>query len=315
MIVNPAAGRGTAARALREVRNAFCQRTQIVFRETVSAGDEENIAADALDAGAEIIVCVGGDGTCTKVARIILRRGSTCALAVVPAGTGNDFAKTLGLQGMSLPDLAALLDGRPQKIDVGRAHDQYFLNSCGFGFDAAVLEASIGVRWLRGNAVYLYAAVKQLFTYSGLDVSADDFARDLSRMLMVTVSNGQWLGGAFHIAPNASPTDGRLDIALIRNSGVVERALLFMNATRGTHVGRSSVKQMQLPEVTFNFSSPPTMEIDGELHFAKSSTVTIQCIPRALSVIAAPGALDTRRRDNDLVARSAEWSASPSRRA
>jgi diacylglycerol kinase (ATP) len=113
----------------------------------------------------------------------------------------------------------------------------------------------------------------------------------MSRILMATVSNGQWLGGAFHIAPDASATDGRLDVALIANSGVVERARLFIAATRGTHVGRPSVQQLRTEKITLRFNSPPAMEIDGELRYANSETVTVECIPRALSVIAAPGAL------------------------
>jgi diacylglycerol kinase (ATP) len=293
VIANPTAGRGTGARVLPDLRIALSSRTEIVSRETTAPGDEQNIAGQALDAGAQLIVSVGGDGTCTKVASVILHRRSTCALAVFPAGTGNDFAKTLGVQRSSLPKFASLLDQIPHKIDVGRADGHYFLNSCGFGFDAAVLDASTKVRRLTGNAIYIYAALKQLFTYGGVDVAVGN--KELSRMLMVTVSNGQWLGGAFHIAPSASAIDGKLDVAMIRDSGVVERALLFLSATRGTHVTRSSVMQMQLPKVTLNFSSPPAMEIDGELRYAKSSTVIVECIPRALSVIAAPGALDSGR--------------------
>ncbi|HEY0529171.1 MAG TPA: diacylglycerol kinase family protein, partial [Gemmatimonadaceae bacterium] len=257
-------------------------------------GEEYRIAQSLLSEGADTLLVIGGDGTSSNVARAIVEQESRCRFGVIPAGTGNDLTKTLGVSGAAPEAIVALVaEGRSALIDVGKADDHYFFNSCGFGFDAAVLEASNKVRWLRGYSVYIYSALRQLFTYRGVDVAADD--EDLSRMLMVTVSNGQWLGGAFHIAPGASATDGKLDIALIRNSGVVERALLFLSATRGSHVGRSSVKQMQLPRVTLRFSCPPTMEIDGELRYAKASTIIVECIPRALSVIAAPGALDSGR--------------------
>jgi diacylglycerol kinase (ATP) len=272
---------------------ALSRRMAFIAHETASAGEEQNIAATALDAGAKVIVCVGGDGTCTKVATVILQRRSTCALAVFPAGTGNDFSKTLGVHRSSLSDFASLLDRAPQKMDVGRTDRHYFLNSCGFGFDASVLEASMGVRWLRGNAVYVYSALRQLFTYGGVDVSATEEPPGSSRMLMVTVSNGEWLGGAFHIAPNASPTDGKLDVAFIKNVSVRERARLFIEATRGTHLGRRSVQQLHTSNLRLRFTTPPAMEIDGELRHAQSSTVVVECLPQVLSVIAAPGALST----------------------
>jgi diacylglycerol kinase (ATP) len=137
----------------------------------------------------------------------------------------------------------------------------------------------------------VYSAVKQLFTYRGMDIAVGERAQPMSRILMATVSNGQWLGGAFHIAPDASATDGKLDVALIADSGVVERARLFMAATRGTHVGRPSVQPVRTEKITLRFSAPPAMEIDGELRYANSETVAVECIPRALSVIAAPSAL------------------------
>lgn len=292
VIANPASGRGKGSRTLSQVRAALKDAPDLTIRETSAPGDEEEIATDALRSGANTIVSVGGDGTCNKVAQVLIRTGSDCALAVIPSGTGNDFAKTVGVGSMKVGEILGLVAQRRRvSIDVGRVDDTYFLNSCGFGFDAAVLEASNKVRWLRGNAVYIYSALKQLFTYRGVDVAVRDSSREASRMLMVTVSNGQWLGGAFHIAPRASATDGKLDVALIRNSAVVERALLFTSATRGTHVRRPAVQQMQVPNITLEFSSPPSMEIDGELRHARSSTVVVECVPRALSVIAAPGAL------------------------
>jgi diacylglycerol kinase (ATP) len=110
-------------------------------------------------------------------------------------------------------------------------------------------------------------------------------------MLMVTVSNGRSLGGAFKIAPHASVLDGRLDACFFSDSNVVERVRLFVGAMRGTHIGMPSVSTAAVQQLALGFPSNPLMEVDGELRVARSKTVELRCVPRALSVVAAPGAL------------------------
>ena len=207
-------------------------------------------------------------------------------------GTGNDFAKTLGVAKLAPAEIAALVaQSTPQRIDVGFAAELYFINSCGFGFDASVLEAAQGVKFLKGDALYIYAALKQLLNYRGCSIAVDGNGnRTAEHLLMATVSNGRFLGGAFNIAPQASVRDGALDVCLIRDASVLERMNLFASALRGTHGRRPSVRAFQTPAVTLSFPSPPLIEIDGELRQARSSDVRIECIPRALNVIAADGA-------------------------
>ena len=290
VIANPAAGRGAAGNTLGDIKRQFALRGYSHFGATKEQGDEERLTAAALREGARTIVVVGGDGTCTRIANETIARSSSCRIAVFPAGTGNDFAKTLGVRKFTVSQLCDLLD-KPDsaRIDVGRVDGRCFLNSCGFGFDAAVLEASTSVTFLKGDAVYIYSALRQLFTYRGLEVSVGNESR--TRMLMVTVSNGQYLGGAFHIAPTASVTDGKLDFAFFRDCNVVQRARLFAGAMKGTHLGLAAVRSEKRAQITLNFSTPPTMEVDGELRHATASAVSLECVPRALSVVAAPGAL------------------------
>jgi diacylglycerol kinase (ATP) len=288
-VVNPAAGRGGIRASLPNLRAAFGARGISAVYETSAPGEEEVLAARAIWRGATTIVAVGGDGTCSHIANAILREQSACRLAVVPEGTGNDFAKTLGVDGYTPEQTADLvLRGDATRIDVGLADGHYFLNSCGFGFDASVLEASNRVRLLKGDAVYIYSALRQLFTYRGADVSTDVAGVKRGQMLMVTVSNGRWLGGAFKIAPHASVVDGKLDACFFGDSTVIERVKLFFGAMRGTHLGMPSVTVASVQQLTLTFGSSPSMELDGELRRAQSPIVELKCIPRALSVLAAP---------------------------
>jgi diacylglycerol kinase (ATP) len=292
LIANPVAGRGAAAKLLPLARDTFGKIGLQDALITRAEGDEETLASRAIARGVRSFVVLGGDGTCSRVANAILKSGVECLLAVLPSGTGNDFAKTLGVQGSTPEDIAALMKaGSVGRIDVGRVDDDYFLNSCGFGFDASVLEASNRVHFLKGDAVYIYSALRQLFTYRGVEVSANVASVKRGRMLMVTVSNGRWLGGAFRIAPHASVIDGKLDACFFGDSNVVERVKLFVSALRGTHLGMPSVSVASIQQLALTFASSPSMELDGELRRAQSTSVELKCVPRALSVVAAPGAI------------------------
>lgn len=292
LIVNPAAGRGGIRAKIPSIAETFRARGITRVYETSTRGDEDAVTQRAILEGFTTIVAVGGDGTCGRIANAIVRSGASCRLAVVAAGTGNDFAKMLGVAKHKPEMIAELVaHGAETRIDVGFADGQYFLNSCGFGFDASVLEASNRVRFLKGDAVYIYSALTQLFTYRGIDVSANG-APGVKRgnMLMVTVSNGRYLGGAFAIAPRASVLDGRLDACFFSDAGVVERVKLFAGAMRGTHLEMPAVSSVSVQQLTLTFASKPSMEMDGELRVAGSKSVELKCVPRALSVIAAPGA-------------------------
>ena len=293
VIVNPAAGRGRGGSLLSQVRDAFATTERSTVVATRSSGEEEQFGRAAIENGSTTIVAVGGDGTCSKIAGEILKSGKACRMAVVPTGTGNDFAKTIGVAKHTPQQVAdLLLRGNAIRIDVGVADGHYFLNSCGFGFDPSVLEATQKVRYLKGDAVYIYSALRQLFSYRGIEVSANGVGGvESGRMLMVTVSNGRSLGGAFKIAPHASVIDGKLDACFFSDSNVVERAKLFVGALRGTHLGMRAVSTASVEQLTLTFARPPSMEMDGELRMAQSATVELKCVPRALSVVAAPGAL------------------------
>lgn len=147
------------------------------------------------------------------------------------------------------------------------------------------------MKFLKGDALYIYAALAQLFTYRGLPVAVGRAMSGPARqLLMATVSNGRFLGGAFRIAPNASITDGELDVCLIGNANVLQRIRLFAAAIRGTHGRLPAVESFTTSHLTLTFGTPPSIELDGELRQARSAEVSISCVPRALGVIAAPGA-------------------------
>jgi diacylglycerol kinase (ATP) len=249
---------------------------------------EEALACQAVLEGATTIVAAGGDGTWSNVANAILRTNPECRLALLAAGTGNDFAKTAGAPARDLATTARLaVNGPDRRVDVGRIEDRYFLNIAGFGFDIAILEEIPRVPLLRGNAVYVYAALRQLFRYDGLEieVSTPGGNGGRRRHLLLILANARNAGGAFHIAPYASLTDGLLDAIAIHDVRPLRRLVLLAAATRGTHIGHPEVRTETAPRFRLSFAAPPAYETDGEYRRASALNLEVTCVPGALRVV------------------------------
>ena len=285
VIINPASGRGRGARRLPALRVAFRAAGIPDIRLTAAAGDEERLARQALDAGCTTVIVVGGDGTWSKVASALA--GSDCRLALVATGTGNDFAKTLGIPASDARAMARLALGGPDEwIDMGRVDGRPFLNIAGFGFDASVARAMMEVRWLRGDALYLYASARELFGYRGLEVGImPDDAEGFRNRLLLAICNGRRFGGSFVIAPNASVTDGQLDAIAVGDASPARRVALFAAATTGAHLRMPEVSEHRAPLFTLRFRAPPIYQADGELCQAARAEVEVASVPRALRIV------------------------------
>jgi diacylglycerol kinase (ATP) len=290
VIVNPASGRGSGARALPAIRAAFSAVGVSEVRLTSVKGDEAIQARRALEEGFDTIVACGGDGTWGNVGNAIIAAGAgrQARLGLLATGTGNDFAKTVGAPARDFAATARLaIDGADMPVDVGRVEGRHFLNVSGFGFDIAVLEDIERISWLKGDLLYLCSALRQLFNYRGVDVGIASARkrREPRRHLMLIVANARNFGGSFKIAPGASVTDGQLDAVSIHDAPPLARMRLFAAATKGTHVTAPEVLVEQAPSFTLEFAEPPAFETDGEYNRASGAVVQIDCLPQALRVV------------------------------
>lgn len=275
----------------------------VEYGATSRPGEERDLAERAADAGYDVIVAVGGDGTWSNVADRLVASGRTdLALGILPSGTGNDFGRNFGYDPRDPADAVRVLaDGHTRLIDVGcvetlstsehhpdRWESRYFLNLIGFGFDIAVIDAAKSARFLRGELLYKITALQQLFRFSGLDarIEPEGGSPRAGRHLMVTVSNGRYFGGGFPIAPEATVDDGQLHACLIGDAPGLTRMKLFNAAERGRHVESPLVEMVNTERFRLTFRAPPRFEMDGDVRIADDSVVEVRCIPRALNVLA-----------------------------
>ena len=287
VIVNPASGRGRGLRLLPDIRKTFAAIGVTDVRVTERPGDEKRLAALALHDGATTIVACGGDGTWSNAANAILSSGADCRLALFAAGTGNDFAKSVGAPARDLAATARLVaEGVETMVDVGQIEDRYFLNVTGFGFDIAVLDDLENIPLITGDLLYLTAAVRQLFKFDGMhvDITTAAVARGSRAHLMLIIANGRNFGGMFQIAPDARINDGKLDAISILDASPLTRISMLAAAPSGRHVRNPLVLSEQASAFTLTFGAPPAYETDGEYNQAQSSTLEISCVPGALRV-------------------------------
>ena len=291
VVFNPMSGRGRGAALVSPVLAALSGGPDVDHGLTLRAGDEERLTEEALRRGFRRIVAVGGDGTWGNVGNAILRSGADACLGLIAGGTGCDLAKSLGVPARDVAAAARVIkEGHTRRIDAGRVEGRHFLNVAGFGFDIAVIEDSWNVRWLGGDLLYVYCALRQLYSYRGFAVEiavdgGDPVHRDL---MMLVIANGRIFGGGFRIAPKADLDDGRLDAMLFGNIPFARRLPLMLRLMKGTHTEAPEVTAIGGRSFRLGFDSPPAYETDGEWNRAKSSELLVETVPSALRVLAPP---------------------------
>jgi len=301
-VLNPVAGRGRAARLRGELQRALAREAESFWRdaaglggdtpvvdivETAAPGEAQVLARRAADRGALTVVAAGGDGTFGEVASGLA--GSRTRLALVPLGTGNDFAHALGIGRDIASAVHIAFNGRPRRIDLGElrcsAGARTFLNAAGCGFDAAVGErVNRGYPFLRGSAVYVAAVLGAIRSLRPVATRVTVDGRTWTGMSTLSVvSNGPSFGGGMRIAPGAKPDDGVLEVCVVSAAGRFEFVCHFPRVYRGTHVDHPKVTMLRGQHVTLEGDEPVPMLVDGDLF--GSTPAEIRVMPGALEVL------------------------------
>ncbi|MGB2949950.1 MAG: diacylglycerol kinase [Rhodococcus sp. (in: high G+C Gram-positive bacteria)] len=283
VLTNPVAGNGRATRISREVVTRLRERgASVTTIEGRTPGDALESAKRAVRAGTEALVAVGGDGLVNLALQAVAR--TSTPLAVVPAGTGNDLARLLGVP-LTDPAAAAdiVLDGRSVSIDLGRVDGRWFSTVLSSGFDSLVTERANKLRWPTGRLRYNLAMLLELARLRPIPyrLGLDGESLDIEATL-VTVGNGPTYGGGMAICPAARVDDGLLDVTVVRASSRRRLVRLSPTVYKGTHVSLPEVETYRAE--TVSLAAPGMVAYaDGERFSALP--IVIEAVPEAITVL------------------------------
>lgn len=292
LLLNPTARRGLAGKRLGRIVAIFQQHgiaADVVLSE--SPGDIERRVAGLCEAGVDLVVVAGGDGTVHEAVNGYMQQDSPTALSLIPTGSGNDFAKAAGLE-RDFEEATRVLarkiasNAEPRAVDLGRCNDRYFANGVGIGFDALVTHYANEVTLPIGDGVYLVGLVRALihgvvtpeYRVAGAGV---EYA---GQTTLANIANGPWLGGRFRIAPDANHRDGLLNLVLAEPVRRRRILALLPALVRGRHLSAPEVQHTTLEKLTIESDAPVLSHIDGELMPA-ASRFEIECVPGALRLL------------------------------
>ncbi|AUX41767.1 hypothetical protein SOCE26_031900 [Sorangium cellulosum] len=295
IIVNPAAGNAAQAARLRDLSAG---RAGVELLETEGPGHGRELARAAVEAGADLVVAAGGDGTINEIVQGLGPYRDRARLALLPLGTGNDLARTLGVP-LDPAEAFALLDedhveAQTRKLDLvhveSAGQTRYCLNVAAGGFSGQVDEAltdDMKATW--GPLAYLRSAMKVLPDLTGYQttIAWDDQEFERVEALNVIVANGRTCAGGMRVASRASMEDGLLDVVIVRYASLLDLAAVAARLLAGTYLSSDEVMHRRASRVRIAAKPGMWFNVDGEL--LSNAPISFSVEPRAIRVLVGPG--------------------------
>lgn len=268
-IVNRTAGTGKCERLWPEVATYLEElglELQVNF--TKGEGDAIHLAKEAASNGAQAVLSVGGDGTLNEVVNGLVGFPDV-TLGIIPAGSGNDFIRSLGVNPSDWQSACQIIArGQTKSIDLGQVNGRHFINVSGVGFDATVVNCANtwGKAHFPSSLAYVAAVLKTLreFKPSRIKIQLDEQEIEAVSWL-VAVASGQYFGGGMWIAPEADLHDGLFDVCVLGDLSKLAFLWAFPSIFSGKHLKHPAIKLYRARRVRVTADRPMLVQADGEV--------------------------------------------------
>ena len=290
-IVNPISGVKKKTSVLKQIENgidAMLFTYEIVLTEY--AGHAAELAKKAAEEGVDIVVAVGGDGTVNEVARSLVHSNS--ALGIIPRGSGNGLARHLQIPMDVKKALKIINQASIQCLDYGKINGQPFFCTCGVGFDAFV-SLKFAESGKRGPLSYVENTLRE-----GLRYQPDTYTIETEngvtkhKAFLVACANASQYGNNVYIAPNASMSDGLMDIIIMEAFNTIESPQIILQLLNKTIDTNSHVKTIQAKKVRITRSTNGVALCDGDF-FMTGDIIDVELIQKSFNVVVNPQAQST----------------------
>jgi diacylglycerol kinase (ATP) len=286
LIANPMAGRGKANAAILKTAQFFKEKGAVFDLELTTAPKQAaEIARKSLDEF-DVVVVVGGDGTVNDIIPGMLF--SSKPLGFIPAGSGNDFIKSLGIPNSIETAVDIIVKGATRVIDAGKINGACFVNGVGVGFDAAVNQASYeGSQSRQGIWLYVRALVRTLGSFAPVPVTIRMNGETIQQdIFLLTIGNGTTCGGGFKLTPHARIDDGLLDVTIVKPLGIPMLLWHLPKVFLGTiDKMKKYARLTRTKQLTVESARPIPVHVDGEIFSGDGNVLDIEVVPHALTVI------------------------------
>ncbi|MBL8102932.1 MAG: diacylglycerol kinase family lipid kinase [Anaerolineales bacterium] len=302
VIVNPTSGRGLGEKSIPHIESYLKENGfDYTLVNTNGVWHAAELAENAVRDGYDVIVCASGDGTVNEAINGIMRAKKAghngAAFTVLGIGTGNDFAGGTGIPTNLNEGLSALKQNKRKRIDLGLVKGgdypdgRYFGNGIGVGFDAAVGNEAIKVRWTRGLLAYLIGVIKTVFLYynpAQVEIILDDNEIIKQTSLMISVMNGRRMGGGFQMAPESQADDGLFDLCIAETASkgrILQMIPHFIKGTQATlpEIQMKRAKKVSIKSLDMAFPA----HADGEFICLDGKHLTLELLPQELEIVYA----------------------------
>lgn len=284
IIVNPVSGpRKNGLEQAKKIAQTISEEGhEVEVYPTRQAGDGVERAQNALDSDVDVIVALGGDGTINEVGRAL--KGSDKVLGILPNGSGNGLARELNISMDLSKAVKTLLAHNPKRIDTCEANGEPFFTTCGIGFDGVVSE-EFASNESRGITNYVSESISSFSNYKSIDYLVTVDGHEVTaKAFIIAIANASQYGNNAFIAPNASMTDGLLDVTIIKDFPKIEGGLIAWDLFSGQLPSNKYTTMFAGKDICISAANPMPYHIDGEPRPA-TSQLNISVIPSNLNVI------------------------------
>ena len=229
------------------------------------------------------LIAVGGDGLVNLCLQLVAEK--PICLGVIPAGTGNDFARATGFNGKSVDEIFSIVSrSKPVKIDLGKAvsadESKWFVQVLSTGFDAIVNSLANKMTWPRGKSKYTIATILILSRFKSIPYMVEIDGRIFEQnAMLLAVANGESYGGGMRICPGASNSDGIFDVLIVRPVTKIVLLTIFPKVFKGNHIPHPKIDVYKGKYI--KISSPTVAYADGE--FVSQLPLEVTNVPNALT--------------------------------
>ena len=282
-VVNPISGTMNKELILKDIE-ALIDKDKFTYSiaRTAYGGHGAVLATTAAENGIDIVVAIGGDGTVNEIARSLVHTGT--ALGIIPCGSGNGLARHLQIPLEYTKAIRLINECNIHKLDYGKINNRPFFCTCGMGFDATIsYKFAASIR--RGILTYMENTLKEITRYRPETYTIEDQTQKFThKAFLITCANASQYGNNVYIAPEASMSDGLMDITIIEPFSAIEAPQLALQLLNGTLTNKGKIKMFRSRNIHITREHEGVIHCDGD-PFLAGRNISIEIFPHQLMAI------------------------------